>query len=270
MTIATNMAGRGTDILLGGNPEFLARMEADPLTEADSHAAALVRSRTLCEGEKKLVIEAGGLHILGTERHESRRIDNQLRGRAGRQGDPGSSRFFLSLEDDLLRIFGSDRVAKIMEFVGIEEGQPIEHGMVSKSIEGAQKKVEGHHFDMRKHLLDYDDVMNQQRKTVYELRRHVLGGREIRDRVLDLVDEYTGLMVDIFCPADEKAPDWNAGFEDRVETFGFSSASPTPRATARAGREGLLRRREAVRRARVRARPRGDAQARAVHLPAGD
>ena len=223
VTIATNMAGRGTDILLGGNPEFLAKMEADPVTEPEKYAETLARYRKVCEEEKQLVIEAGGLHILGTERHESRRIDNQLRGRSGRQGDPGSSRFFLSLEDDLLRIFGSERVAKIMELVGIEEGQPIEHKMVSKSIEGAQKKVEGHHFDMRKHLLDYDDVMNQQRKTVYELRRHVLGGREMRDRILDLADEYTGLMIDVFCSADEKNTEWNTqGLEDRVaETFGF-------------------------------------------------
>ncbi|MFA6034571.1 MAG: preprotein translocase subunit SecA, partial [Myxococcota bacterium] len=163
VTIATNMAGRGTDILLGGNPEFLARMESDPVTEPEKFAASVAHYKKACEEEKKLVIEAGGLHILGTERHESRRIDNQLRGRAGRQGDPGSSRFYLSLEDDLMRIFGGDRVAKIMEFVGLEEGQPIEHGMVSRSIETAQKKVEGHHFDVRKHLLDYDDVMNQQR-----------------------------------------------------------------------------------------------------------
>jgi preprotein translocase subunit SecA len=223
VTIATNMAGRGTDILLGGNPEFLARLEADAQSEPEKYAAALAAHKAACEDEKKLVIEAGGLHILGTERHESRRIDNQLRGRAGRQGDPGTSRFYLSLEDDLMRIFGSDRVARIMELVGMEEGQPIEHGMVSRAIEGAQKKVEGHHFDMRKHLLDYDDVMNQQRKTIYELRRNVLGGKEIRERVLDLADEYAGLVVDTFCSPDEKREDWNVqGLEDRAsETFGI-------------------------------------------------
>ncbi|MBI5528936.1 MAG: preprotein translocase subunit SecA [Deltaproteobacteria bacterium] len=223
VTIATNMAGRGTDILLGGNPEFLARLETDASSEPEKYAAALSAHKAACEDEKKLVIDAGGLHILGTERHESRRIDNQLRGRAGRQGDPGTSRFYLSLEDDLMRIFGSDRVARIMDLVGMEEGQPIEHGMVSRAIEGAQKKVEGHHFEMRKHLLDYDDVMNQQRKTIYDLRRKVLGGKEIRDRVLDLADEYAGLVVDTFCPPDEKREDWNVqGLEDRAsETFGI-------------------------------------------------
>lgn len=186
ITIATNMAGRGTDILLGGNPEFMARAEVygeelacrpgacDETTPEYKEALAKYRKST--EEEKKKVVEAGGMHILGTERHESRRIDNQLRGRAGRQGDPGSSRFYLSLEDDLLRIFGAERITGLMERLGMEEDIPIEHGMVNRAIENAQRKVEAHHFDMRKHLLEYDDVMNQQRKSIYALRRAILEG----------------------------------------------------------------------------------------------
>ncbi|HXI10574.1 MAG TPA: preprotein translocase subunit SecA, partial [Thermodesulfobacteriota bacterium] len=166
VTISTNMAGRGTDILLGGNPEFLAASKAGKDDHTDAYHEALEAARALCEDEKEKVKALGGLHILGTERHESRRIDNQLRGRAGRQGDPGSSRFYLSLEDDLLRIFGSDRIASIMNRIGMDEDVPIEHGLVSKAIENAQKKVEAHNFEIRKHLLEYDDVMNQQREVV--------------------------------------------------------------------------------------------------------
>lgn len=186
ITIATNMAGRGTDILLGGNAEFMARSEiygeelacrpgaCDETTPEYKEALAKYKKST--EEEKKKVVDAGGMHILGTERHESRRIDNQLRGRAGRQGDPGSSRFYLSLEDDLLRIFGAERITGLMERLGMEEDIPIEHGMVNRAIENAQRKVEAHHFDMRKHLLEYDDVMNQQRKSIYALRRAILEG----------------------------------------------------------------------------------------------
>jgi preprotein translocase subunit SecA len=188
VTISTNMAGRGTDILLGGNPEMLARAEVDPENAAkigheiaaeqeETFQAALARWRKTCETEKEEVLELGGLHIVGTERHESRRVDNQLRGRAGRQGDPGSSRFFLSLEDDLMRIFGAERITGLMERLGMEDDVPIEHPWINKSIEGAQKKVEAHNFDIRKNLIEYDDVMNQQRKTVYALRRQVLEGR---------------------------------------------------------------------------------------------
>ncbi len=197
VTVATNMAGRGTDILLGGNAEMLARYEVtnDPqFTEAAYLAAGkpletcaadleaaivstIERYKARCEAEKKEVLEAGGLHILGTERHESRRIDNQLRGRAGRQGDPGSSRFFLSLEDDLMRIFAGDRIQGLMDRLGMEEGVPIEHPWVTRAVENAQTKVEERNFDSRKHLLDYDDVMNQQRKSVYALRRQVLEGQ---------------------------------------------------------------------------------------------
>ena len=188
VTISTNMAGRGTDIILGGNAEFMARADVDPENAGkpgheipeehqEAYKAALAKHKADCDAEKKEVLAAGGLHILGTERHESRRIDNQLRGRSGRQGDPGSSRFFLSLEDDLMRIFGAERITGLMESLGMEEDVPIEHSMINRAIENAQKKVEGHNFDIRKNLLEYDDVMNQQRKTVYALRRQVLEGR---------------------------------------------------------------------------------------------
>ncbi len=188
VTISTNMAGRGTDILLGGNAEFMARAEVGGHEAAaipgkvdestPEYKEALAKYKAQCGEEKKEVQAAGGLHILGTERHESRRIDNQLRGRAGRQGDPGSSRFYLSLEDDLMRIFGADRIEKMMNWLGgWDESEPIEHGLVNKAIENAQRKVEGHHFDIRKSLLDYDDVMNKQRKSIYALRRQILEGR---------------------------------------------------------------------------------------------
>jgi preprotein translocase subunit SecA len=192
VTISTNMAGRGTDVLLGGNPEFMARAEvggheaaAIPGAVDEStpeYKEALAKYRKQCEAEKVQVIAAGGLHILGTERHESRRIDNQLRGRSGRQGDPGSSRFYLSLEDDLLRIFGAERITGLMERLGMEEDVPIEHGLVNRAIENAQRKVEGHNFDIRKNLLDYDDVMNQQRKAIYALRKQILEGRYIPEQ----------------------------------------------------------------------------------------
>jgi len=219
ITIATNMAGRGTDILLGGNPEAMAKDElaeekasvaetaeaaqpVAPATEAAAEGDAaepyrgaiepklddearmkelLAKYKAQCELEREDVLAAGGLKIVGTERHESRRIDNQLRGRAGRQGDPGSSRFYLSLQDDLLRIFGLDRMTGLMERLGLEEDVPIESPMVTRSIEGAQKKVEGRNFDQRKNVLEYDDVMNQQRKTIYALRRQILEGRYHRE-----------------------------------------------------------------------------------------
>ena len=168
VTIATNMAGRGTDIVLGPG-----------------------------------VAELGGLHILGTERHESRRIDNQLRGRAGRQGDPGSSRFYLSLEDDLLRIFGSDRISSLMDRLGMEEGEPIEHNMLSKAIENAQRKVEAHNFDIRKHLLEYDDVMNKQREVVYTLRKRIMKGEDLEQEVLDYIDDIAYKLAETYF--DEKA-----------------------------------------------------------------
>ena len=190
VTIATNMAGRGTDILLGGNPDFMAReflkqREIDPDEATDEQwQAAYAESRRIVEEEHKEVVSLGGLHILGTERHESRRIDNQLRGRAGRQGDPGSSRFFLSLEDDLMRIFAGDKVKALMQRLGMEEGVAIESKMVSKRIAAAQKSVEGRNFESRKHLLEYDDVMNRQRETIYGLRRQLMEEPDQREYLM--------------------------------------------------------------------------------------
>jgi preprotein translocase subunit SecA len=190
VTIATNMAGRGTDILLGGNPDFMAReflkkeeIDPDEATE-DQWSNAFARAKQIVEDEHKEVVGIGGLHILGTERHESRRIDNQLRGRAGRQGDPGSSRFFLSLEDDLMRIFAGDKVKALMQRLGMEAGVAIESKMVSKRIESAQKSVEGRNFESRKHLLEYDDVMNKQRETIYGLRRQLMEEPDQREYLM--------------------------------------------------------------------------------------
>jgi preprotein translocase subunit SecA len=190
VTIATNMAGRGTDILLGGNPDFMAReflkkeeVDPDEATE-DQWRVAYAQAKAIVEEEHKEVVSLGGLHILGTERHESRRIDNQLRGRAGRQGDPGSSRFFLSLEDDLMRIFAGDKVKALMQRLGMEKGVAIESGMVSKRIAAAQKSVEGRNFEARKHLLEYDDVMNKQRETIYGLRRQLMEEPDQREYLM--------------------------------------------------------------------------------------
>lgn len=224
VTIATNMAGRGTDIVLGGNPEMLARSEAataeDPQVRFEELLAGYVAR---CSAERKDVLAAGGLYILGTERHESRRIDNQLRGRSGRQGDPGQSRFYLSLEDDLLRIFGSQRVAFVMDKLKIPEGEPIEHGMISKAIENAQRKVEAHNFDIRKHLIEYDDVMNKQREVVYSQRREVLAGEQLKDTYVSIVNETVEDMIASFCP--DKTPagewDWDRLTEDFFNQFYF-------------------------------------------------
>ena len=247
VTIATNMAGRGTDILLGGNPEYMSRQqvlaeevaERLPREEAkfvdDSefvyffhldHFYRVARSdwgritaqfdaQTAAEHDR--VVEAGGLHIIGTERHESRRIDNQLRGRSGRQGDPGSSRFYLSLEDDLMRIFGSDRISGLMERLGMEEGVPIEHGMVTKAIERAQKQVEAQNFSMRKHLLEYDDVMNKQRENVYTLRRELLDGQvhwddevvDSRQYLMTLAEDLVDQAVEASCGREVDPEDWD-------------------------------------------------------------
>ena len=163
------------------------------------------------------MLAAGGLHILGTERHESRRIDNQLRGRSGRQGDPGSSRFYLSLQDDLLRIFGSDRIAGLMNKLGMEEDVPIEHRMVSRAIENAQKKVEDHNFDMRKHILEYDDVMNQQRKVIYEQRRQILAGTDLKEEVLNLAEDLFDGVIAFYCPEDAYPETWDmTGLKDAL------------------------------------------------------
>jgi preprotein translocase subunit SecA len=210
VTIATNMAGRGTDIVLGGNPELLAKREADAADNPeDVIARALEKHTAICTAEKQEVLEAGGLYILGTERHESRRIDNQLRGRAGRQGDPGESRFYMSLEDDLLRIFGSQRVSFVMDKLKVPEGEAIEHGMISKAIEGAQKKVEAHNFEIRKHLIDYDDVMNRQREVIYTQRKEVLAGENIRETIDTILNEMVEDMVATFCPEKTPVNEWN-------------------------------------------------------------
>jgi len=217
ITIATNMAGRGTDILLGGNPEFLSKeilgkKGLDPLTAPpDDRRTALVEARGITEPEHQRVVGVGGLHIIATERHESRRIDNQLRGRSGRQGDPGSSRFYLSLEDDLLRIFGSERIRKVMDKLGMEEGEPIEHRLVTRAIATAQKRVEAHNFEIRKHLLEYDDVMNKQREVVYGMRREVLDGESQEETIREWLEELTAGLLDIYAAADSHPEDWDLG-----------------------------------------------------------
>ena len=217
ITIATNMAGRGTDILLGGNPEMLARQELGH-DEGEEYKQAVADFRNQCEDEKKRVIAAGGLFILGTERHESRRIDNQLRGRAGRQGDPGASQFYLSLEDDLMRLFGSVNIAGWMEKLGWDKGEPIEHPWISKSIESAQRKVEAYHFDVRKHILKYDDVMNQQRTVVYNERRKALEQDRVYEDLLSMIDEVIeGMVGAVFNPeVDPDEYDYN-GLADAVK-----------------------------------------------------
>jgi preprotein translocase subunit SecA len=211
VTIATNMAGRGTDILLGGNPDFMFKQilyREEDLSDARK-LEIFEQIRADCEKDKQEVIAAGGLHILGTERHESRRIDNQLRGRAGRQGDPGSSRFYLSLEDDLMRIFASERVSQLMLKLGMEEGVPIEHGMVTRAIANAQKKVEAHHFEIRKQLLEYDDVMNKQREVIYQHRRAVLGGTNLKDELRGMIDGLVESALNIYCPAEQYSEEWD-------------------------------------------------------------
>jgi preprotein translocase subunit SecA len=243
ITVSTNMAGRGTDIVLGGNPETMARedfrkspekyreqgINPDPPERppegsdrdifgayVEAYAAwrkqwaeFVDRFKTVTDTEHGEVVALGGLHILGTERHEARRIDNQLRGRAGRQGDPGSSRFFLSLEDDLLRIFAGERISNIMHKLGMEEGVPIESRLISKRIEAAQKAVEAQNFESRKHLLEYDDVMNKQRETVYGLRRQLLEGSDQKEFVMDAANRVVGWLVEKFCPKDQHADQWN-------------------------------------------------------------
>ena len=216
VTIATNMAGRGVDILLGGNPEGLAKMQLEnegydvnqiperywyealnmakegknPTTKYPERWAQVLYEKVLeCQKDAEKVRALGGLYIIGTERHESRRVDNQLRGRAGRQGDPGATRFFLSLEDDLLRLFGSDKIKAFIDKLGLPEGEPLEHPWLSKAIEQAQKKVEAYHFDIRKHLLEYDDVMNMQREVIYSQRKEILKSESIKDWILSLIDE---------------------------------------------------------------------------------
>ena len=211
VTIATNMAGRGTDILLGGNADFMFKQvlyrEEDLPDERKLTVYEEIRAD--CEKNKQEVLGLGGLHILGTERHESRRIDNQLRGRAGRQGDPGSSRFYLSLEDDLMRIFASERVSQLMLKLGMEEGIPIEHGMVTRAIANAQKKVEAHNFEIRKQLLEYDDVMNKQREVIYQHRRAVLSGENLSDDLRQMTGTLVESALNVYCPAEQYPEEWD-------------------------------------------------------------
>ena len=212
VTIATNMAGRGTDIILGGNPEFQARLKlrGRSLDEnLQEYEAELERLLPAWEGEHEEVVQLGGLHIIGTERHESRRIDNQLRGRSGRQGDPGSSRFYLSLEDDLLRIFGSDRISGLMQSLGMEEGVPIESKLITRQIERAQKQVEARNFEIRKHLLEYDDVMNKQRKEIYRFRRELLEGKDQKPYILNLADELVQELLGSHVSLEEDPRNWD-------------------------------------------------------------
>lgn len=270
VTIATNMAGRGTDILLGGNPEFMARQQslaeqiAERLPKGEErfvedeqyvyfyHLDAFYRVpkaeysriyehfKRQCDVEHDEVVALGGLHIVATERHEARRIDNQLRGRAGRQGDPGASRFYLSLEDDLMRIFGSDRISGLMQRLGMEEGVPIEHGMVTRAIERAQKQVESQNFSVRKHLLEYDDVMNKQRENVYGLRRQILEGQirlkdenddetvlDTREYLMELAEDQLDSIVETYAPRTGDIEEWDLDALNREvnRVFGIDTAS---------------------------------------------
>jgi len=207
VTIATNMAGRGTDIMLGGNPDMLISQLPGKLSE-DERKEKIAEIKAQCAAEHIEVVAAGGLHIVGTERHESRRIDNQLRGRAGRQGDPGSTRFYLSLQDDLMRIFGGEKMQAMLTKMGFNKGESIEHPWVTKAIENSQKKVEGRNFDIRKQLLEYDDVMNQQRDVVYSQRRELLEADDVRDVIEDMRRDFVATMVDRHMPAHAYADDW--------------------------------------------------------------
>lgn len=226
VTIATNMAGRGTDIILGGNPEGLARQFLAGKNDysEEEWQEALKKAEEICKKDREKVVDLGGLHILGTERHEARRIDNQLRGRSGRQGDPGSSRFYISLEDDLMRIFGSDRIAGLMGRLGMDEEVPIENRMVSKAIENAQKRVEAHNFDIRKHLLEYDDVMNKQRTEIYAFRREILQGEGLKERIFQIIDDTIDELLEIYCPESKYHEEWDIkGLKDSL--FGIFAVS---------------------------------------------
>ncbi len=225
VTIATNMAGRGTDILLGGNPEFLARramrqegyedemieaavghaenVSEEVLAARERYAALHAQFKAQTDKEHERVLQTGGLHIIGTERHESRRIDNQLRGRAGRQGDPGSTQFFISLEDDLMRLFGSERIGPMVEKLGLKDDEPLQAGLLTKQIESAQKRIEGRNFEIRKHVLEYDNVMNRQRETIYGQRRRVLMGENVRENIIGMEAKLIDAALSRFCNAED-------------------------------------------------------------------
>ncbi|OQC48495.1 MAG: preprotein translocase subunit SecA [Deltaproteobacteria bacterium ADurb.Bin026] len=223
VTISTNMAGRGTDILLGGNPEFLALSMCKGQKGSAEFDKALEEAKRICAKDKEEVISLGGLHILGTERHESRRIDNQLRGRAGRQGDPGSSRFYVCLEDEIMRLFGSDKVSPMLAKLGMKEDMPIEHPFITKAIENAQTRVEGHNFEIRKYLLEYDNVMNKQRETIYGMRRQLMSNENVSDQIYDMIEEICEGFVDEYAPEKVYPEEWELNsLKNRVfETFFF-------------------------------------------------
>ena len=217
VTISTNMAGRGTDIVLGGNYKMIAEKKIKPEMSEEEKAKIYEEAKKQTQKEHEEVIALGGLHIIGTERHESRRIDNQLRGRSGRQGDPGSSRFYLSLEDDLLRIFGSERISGVMDKLGIEEGEPIEHKFITKAIENAQKRVEAQNFEIRKQLLEYDDVMNKQREVIYGWRKDVLTSENLREEIMDIASEIIPEILDPFIEEKKYPEEWNwKGIQDAL------------------------------------------------------
>ncbi len=228
VTVSTNMAGRGTDILLGGNPDALTRERLrkenkDPDAVPKAEWDAVYQSvKEQIDKEHDEVVALGGLHIVGTERHDSRRIDNQLRGRAGRQGDPGSARFYLSLQDDLMRIFGGERMQKLMLRLGMEEDVPIESRMISKRIRAAQEAVEAQNFAQRKHILEYDDVMNKQRQAVYAMRRALLEGQDQKERVVEIISGILAAFIDLRCPEKGHSSTWDwSGIEtDILSQFG--------------------------------------------------
>jgi preprotein translocase subunit SecA len=230
VTISTNMAGRGTDILLGGNPEFLARAEvekrgipreqlmaaldynandAEARNIRELYQQVLADMEKVCAAEREEVLKVGGLCVLGTERHEARRIDNQLRGRAGRQGDPGASQFFISLEDDLMRLFASEQVGNLLERLGMDDETAIEHDILTRAIERAQKRVEARNFDIRKHVLQYDDVLNEQRNVIYQQRRQVLNGEDLQETIAAMQVDVIHHLVDLHCPADADQSAWD-------------------------------------------------------------
>ena len=247
MTIATNMAGRGTDIMLGGNPAGLASRDAPPRRASTrprstrtTYEPALAEAKAITDEDHEQVVAAGGLHIIGTERHDSRRIDNQLRGRAGRQGDPGSSRFYLSLDDDLMKRFASDRVAGLMERMGLEDDVAIESRLVSKTIESAQTRVEGFNFDIRKRVVEFDDVINKQRETIYAERDKVLRNEDLGETVGSFLDDEVDSLVATY--ASRSAPsEWNLeGLVAALRTMGLDGdGDERGRAVEMHGREEL-------------------------------
>jgi preprotein translocase subunit SecA len=217
VTIATNMAGRGTDIKLGGNVDMMVAAQLEGVTDVKQRAALTAQITEQVERDKKIVLEAGGLFVIGTERHESRRIDNQLRGRSGRQGDPGRSRFYLALDDDLMRIFGSDRLDSMLQKLGLKEGEAIIHPWINKALEKAQQKVEARNFDMRKNILKFDNVMNEQRKVIFEQRISLMRGEGVTETIDDMRHDTVAELVAKHIPENAYAEQWDAsGLRERL------------------------------------------------------